>query len=110
MATTARGDASRRAYDRIRHDIVAGTLAPGTMLSENELATELGMSRTPVRTALSRLQSEGWVTIYPQRGALVRELTADEVREQPVISPPSTSAHNTHQTTRHGTVSRSPAR
>src|SRR3712207_3279953 len=39
------------------------------------------MSRTPVRAALTRLQDEGWVTIYAQRGALVRELTADEVRE-----------------------------
>jgi len=81
MATARRGDASRRAYDRIRHDIVAGTLAPGSMLSENTLARELGVSRTPVRAALSRLQTEGWVSIYPQRGALVRELTYDEIRD-----------------------------
>ena len=58
-----------------------GELTPGTMLSENELASMLSMSRTPVRAALTRLQDEGWVTIYAQRGALVRELTADEVRE-----------------------------
>ena len=51
------------------------------MLSENDLAASLGMSRTPVRAALSRLQDEGWVTIYPQRGALVRELSDEEVRE-----------------------------
>lgn len=58
-----------------------GEFAAGTMLSENELAATLSMSRTPVRAALTRLQDEGWVTIYAQRGALVRELTADEVRE-----------------------------
>ena len=58
-----------------------GEFSPGTMLSENELAARLSMSRTPVRAALSRLQEEGWVTIYAQRGALVREVTADEVRE-----------------------------
>lgn len=81
MTTTQRGAATRRAYERIRRDIVAGTLAPGSMLSENELAKDLGVSRTPVRTALSRLQTEGWVTIYPQRGALVRELTYDEIRD-----------------------------
>ncbi|RNI17237.1 GntR family transcriptional regulator [Flexivirga caeni] len=81
MATTPRGGASARAYERIRRDIVAGTLAAGTMLSESELAAALGVSRTPIRSALSRLQSEGWVTIYPQRGALVRELTYDEIRE-----------------------------
>ena len=51
------------------------------MLSESALAASLSMSRTPVRAALGRLQDEGFVTIYPQRGALVRELTADEVRE-----------------------------
>lgn len=51
------------------------------MLSENDLAADLAMSRTPVRSALARLQEEGWVAIYPQRGALVRELTDTEVRE-----------------------------
>lgn len=58
-----------------------GRLAPGEMLSENELASRLSMSRTPVRAALGLLQDEGWVTIYPQRGALVRELSEEEVRE-----------------------------
>lgn len=81
MATERRGAAAERAYDRIRRDIVAGSLAPGSMLSENELAHELGVSRTPVRAALHRLQSEGWVSIYPQRGALVRELTYDEIQD-----------------------------
>ena len=60
---------------------MSGEFAPGTMLSENDLAAWLAMSRTPVRAALSRLQDEGWVTIYAQRGALVREATAEEVRE-----------------------------
>lgn len=81
MATAQRGESARRAYAWIRRGIIAGELAPGSMLSENELAGALGMSRTPVRTALGRLQDDGWVTIYPQRGALVRELTATEVRE-----------------------------
>ncbi|KRC51929.1 hypothetical protein ASE16_02350 [Leifsonia sp. Root227] len=48
------------------------------MLSENELASRIGVSRTPVRSALLRLQDEGWITVYPQRGALVREIGADE--------------------------------
>lgn len=60
---------------------MAGRLTPGTMLSENSLAASLSMSRTPIRAALARLQDEGWVTIYPQRGALVKELTEREVRE-----------------------------
>ncbi|HWC24162.1 MAG TPA: GntR family transcriptional regulator [Flexivirga sp.] len=81
MAKNTRGAVSRRAYARIRRDILAGTHAPGSLLSENELAADLGISRTPVRTALSRLQDEGWIRIYPQRGALVRELTEVEIRE-----------------------------
>lgn len=75
------GRAADRAHAHIRDEILHGRLAPGTMLSENDLAATLSMSRTPVRAALTRLQDEGWVTIYPQRGALVRELSEREVRE-----------------------------
>lgn len=75
------GGAAERAHAYLREEIMQARLAPGTMLSENELAATLSMSRTPVRTALSRLQDEGWVTIYPKRGALVRELTETEIRE-----------------------------
>jgi DNA-binding GntR family transcriptional regulator len=79
--TQQAASAAVRAHSRIRDAIMKGEFTPGTMLSENELASMLSMSRTPVRAALTRLQDEGWVTIYAQRGALVRELTADEVRE-----------------------------
>jgi len=73
--------AADRAHTHIRDGILGGRISPGTMLSENSLAAALSMSRTPIRAALARLQDEGWVTIYPQRGALVRELTEREVRE-----------------------------
>jgi len=76
-----RAPAADRAHANLREQILHGRIAPGAMLSENELAAALSMSRTPVRAALARLQDEGWVTIYPQRGALVRELTDREVRE-----------------------------
>jgi DNA-binding GntR family transcriptional regulator len=75
------GRAAERAHAYIRDEILHGRLAPGTMLSENDLAATLSMSRTPVRAALTRLQDEGWLTIYPQRGALVRELSEQEIRE-----------------------------
>ena len=52
--------AAERAHAHIRDAIVGGGLEPGTMLSENALAGELSMSRTPVRAALARLQEEGW--------------------------------------------------
>ncbi len=67
--------ASELAYRHIRDAILTGTYEPGTMLGEIPLAKEIGVSRTPVRTALASLQDEGWVTRYPKRGALVRGLT-----------------------------------
>jgi DNA-binding GntR family transcriptional regulator len=76
-----RTTAADHAHGAIRRRILDGDLPLGAMLSESELATELGTSRTPVRSALVRLQDEGLVQIYPQRGALVRALTDSEVRE-----------------------------
>ena len=73
--------AAERAFMSVRDAIVRGTLAPGTMLAESSLADGLGVSRTPVRTALARLQDDGWITVYPKRGALVRGLDARAVAE-----------------------------
>lgn len=70
--------AAQRAYDGVRNAILNGEYAPGDMLSETELGARFELSRTPVRAALLRLQEAGWITVYPQRGALVRELSEDE--------------------------------
>jgi DNA-binding GntR family transcriptional regulator len=81
-ATTGQTEnAAQRAHRVIRDRIVDGKLPGGSMLSENVLAADLGCSRTPVRSALQRLEEEGWVTIYPQRGALVRTFTEQDARE-----------------------------
>lgn len=72
--------AAQRALQEIRQAIASGEIAPGSMVSEHDLAARVGLSRTPVRTALVRLQDEGWVTIYPQRGALVRQIGPEESR------------------------------
>lgn len=60
-----------RAVENIRERILAGDLTGGDRLGEVELATELGMSRTPVRHALLRLAAEGLVEVAPNRGARV---------------------------------------
>lgn len=78
---TERTAAADRAHAHLREEMLQGRIAPGTMLSENEIANALSMSRTPVRAALTRLQDDGWVTIYPQRGALVRAFSEAELRE-----------------------------
>jgi len=73
--------ASREAAALIRAAIVEGRLQPGERLKEEQLARELGVSRTPVREALLFLEAEGAVVLQPNRGATVRRYTPEEIRE-----------------------------
>lgn len=68
-------------YDSLRRQIVQFDLLPGQVISENALAAELGVSRTPVRNALSRLQEEGCINVYPQRGTEVSYISLERVRQ-----------------------------
>jgi DNA-binding GntR family transcriptional regulator len=61
--------------------IVTGTLAPGASISENELATRLGVSRSPVREALRGLARDGVVDVRPQRGTFVAEFSVEETED-----------------------------
>jgi DNA-binding GntR family transcriptional regulator len=72
-------NASAAATELIRTAIVDGRLAPGQRLKEEELARELGISRTPIREALLVLQAEGLVDATPNRGATVRAHTAEDL-------------------------------
>lgn len=82
MSTREGGtSAAEHAYQQIRRQILNGTHVPGTMLGEAALAAELEVSRTPVRVALARLQDEGWITIYPKRGALVQGVDERTIAE-----------------------------
>ncbi|MBD1380491.1 GntR family transcriptional regulator [Metabacillus arenae] len=67
------------AYQKLRESIVKGVLMPGTHLSENELANEYNMSRTPIRAAISRLESEGLITSLKKRGFLVKNISYNEI-------------------------------
>jgi DNA-binding GntR family transcriptional regulator len=69
------------AYDRIRQAIVEGAYGPGDRLVEQRISEEFSLSRTPVREALRRLESEGLVVFRRNRGAAVRYLSADDVRD-----------------------------
>ena len=66
-------------YDAIVDLIVQGTLQRGQHLVENELAEYLGVSRQPVREALQRLQTDGWIDLRPAQGAFVHTPAKDEV-------------------------------
>ena len=72
-------NASAAATELIREAIVDGRIAPGQRLKEEELARELGISRTPVREALLMLQAEGLVEAAPNRGATVRAHDAQDL-------------------------------
>ena len=67
------------ATEVIREAIIDGRLVPGERLKEEELARELGLSRTPIREALAVLQAEGLVDTAPNRGATVREHDAEDL-------------------------------
>lgn len=72
---------NERVYDELRTRILARQLRPGTKLSLHALAAELGVSRSPVHHALTRLVSEGLLTVRPRRGYYVTPVTAQALAE-----------------------------
>ena len=65
----------------LRRAIVEGRLAPGEPLRQDALAKHFEVSAIPVREALRRLESEGWITFSPNKGAQVSPMSADEAKE-----------------------------
>ncbi len=66
-------------YREVRQRLLSGYWEPGTFVREADLAEAMGVSRTPVREALGRLASEGWVQRIPHRGFQVPERSMDEL-------------------------------
>lgn len=73
--------AAERAYSFVKARIINGELADTTMLSEGDVAETLGLSRTPIREAFLRLEVEGFLKLYPKRGALVVPINQEDIRE-----------------------------
>ncbi len=67
--------------ESLREAILKGKIKGGQALRQEELANSFGVSRIPVREALRQLEAEGLITIYPNRGAIVTELSASEAQE-----------------------------
>jgi DNA-binding GntR family transcriptional regulator len=82
QAVASGGLLKEHAYAEIKRHILSGAFAAGTFLSERQVALRLGMSKTPVRAALERLQQEDLVTISPQQGIIVRDLSVHEIADQ----------------------------
>src|SRR5262245_1038429 len=75
---TALGSAEQ-AYRQIRDAIVQGRYRPGQRLIEQRISEEFGLSRTPVREGLRRLEAEGLVITERNRGAVVRPVTPGDI-------------------------------
>ncbi len=68
-------------FQTLRQAILRGQLQPGERLMEIHLAKQLGVSRTPVREAIHKLEVEGLVITYPRRGAVVAEITVSDMED-----------------------------
>jgi DNA-binding GntR family transcriptional regulator len=75
------GPSGQSVYQQLLDEIRAGTLLPGDRLREIDLASRLGVSRTPVREAIRQLEADGLVTHVPRTGASLRQLDYSEVME-----------------------------
>jgi len=77
-AQISRGEA---AYEQLKEAIQAGTLSPGTRVREVEIAEQFGISRTPAREAIRRLESKGLISFVPHYGAVISSLDHQQTME-----------------------------
>ena len=68
-------------FNTLREAILRGELKPGERLMEIQLANKLGVSRTPIREAIRKLELEGLVLMIPRKGAVVAQITEKSMRE-----------------------------
>ena len=68
-------------YGKIRTDILTCDLAPGSRVFENDLAERYGVSKSPVRDALLRLQEQGLVEVLPRKGYLIRPISLADAKD-----------------------------
>jgi len=76
----ARASLREQVYDILRDELDSGDLKPGSAIRQDEIARKLGVSRTPMREALLRLELEGFIVIKPRSGISVRRLTEQDIR------------------------------
>ncbi|MBW8799315.1 MAG: GntR family transcriptional regulator [Streptomyces sp.] len=73
--------AADRVYSHVKQGVLDRHYEGGTLLTEGELADAVGVSRTPVREALLRLEVEGLIKLYPKKGAMVLPVSAQEIAD-----------------------------
>ena len=67
-------------YEYLRGEIQAGRLVPGSFINLNQISAQLGISKTPLRDAVIRMECEGFVTVLPRRGVLVTRLDLETIQ------------------------------
>jgi len=72
---------SDQTYEIVRRRILVGAMQPGTAVRQDVIAAELGVSKIPLREALGRLEQDGLLKSFPNRGYVVRDLSSDEASE-----------------------------
>ncbi|MER7832283.1 MULTISPECIES: GntR family transcriptional regulator [unclassified Streptomyces] len=80
-APTPAPPAAERVYAHVKEAVLDRRIEGGTLLTEGELAEAVGVSRTPVREALLKLEMEGLLKLYPKKGALVLAVSAQEIAD-----------------------------
>ena len=70
-----------QAYDSIKNGILNGELVPGQFYSETKLSAQIGISRTPMREALQCLSQDGYITIIPSKGFMIRQLNEKDMKD-----------------------------
>lgn len=68
-------------YEELKMQILTGKIVPGTRMMEVDLAEDMGVSRTPIREAIRKLEKEGLVTIEPRKGAYASQISAEDMLE-----------------------------
>ncbi|MFE0748813.1 GntR family transcriptional regulator [Gordonia sp. NPDC058843] len=81
MSHASGESAAERVYAEVKERILTNEIAGGELISEGEIAARCSVSRTPVREAFLRLETEGWMRLYPKRGALVVPIGDRETRD-----------------------------
>ncbi|MDO4267927.1 MAG: GntR family transcriptional regulator [Eubacteriales bacterium] len=76
---TANRDLKNIAYSTLKDRLINCIYPPGSILNEAQLATELSLSRTPIREALSRLEMDGFVRIMPKKGIYVTDISLPDI-------------------------------
>lgn len=69
------------AYDSIKNSILSGELEPRVLYSETKLSAQIGISRTPMREALQSLSQDGYITIIPSKGFMIRQLNEKDMKD-----------------------------